>query len=45
VYQRVGFIGLRSLKVGTIAMLPSWETVQNKQWWLEGFTAQEITIT
>lgn len=44
VYQLVGFIGLRSLKLDTIALPPKWLMVKNKQWWSERFTRKEITI-
>lgn len=44
VYQRQGFIGIRSVKLGTIAVAPNWFEVGNKQWWSEGFTGKEITI-
>ncbi|KAJ4373686.1 hypothetical protein N0V86_007829 [Didymella sp. IMI 355093] len=45
VYQRVGFIGLKSKKINTIVLATGWDTVENKSWWSEGFNEMEITIT
>jgi hypothetical protein len=44
VYQRVGFVGLRSMKADTICLPLRWAMVENKQWWFEGFTRKDITI-
>jgi hypothetical protein len=44
VYRRVGFVGLRSTKVDTIALPLKWAMVENKKWWSEGFTSKVITI-
>jgi hypothetical protein len=44
VYQRVGFVGLRSMKANTIGLPLEWAMVENKQWWFEGFTTKDITI-